>query len=1269
MRILFTLFLAVGICAFLPAQSSKDATIPITATVSFLPNSIRLDWPNPEAADLLIIRRTKGQTGAQWIQRLNVTASTLTTYTDNNVVAGQTYEYAMQRLSADSLYSFGYAHVAMRPNAPDSRGNILVIVDSTTADAIGVELVRMKNDMRGDGWIATPYKIGPSATVASVKQKIVDEYNADPQNMKAVLLIGDVPIPYSGDANWDGHPDHAGAWPADSYYADVNGVWTDTDINDVSPSRAANVNVPGDGKFDQSFIPTPVELQVGRIDFRKINAPAFGEPDAIGLIKRYLDKDHAWRTGAYKVQNKALVDDNFGYFGGEAFASNGYRNAYPLVGEANVEDADFFDNTNPGSYLLGYGCGGGWYQGASGVGSSDNFATDTVNIVFANLFGSYFGDWDYESNPFMPAALASRGGILTCSWAGRPYWFNQALASGETIGYCHKETQNAAYNNGFIATFGESGAHTALLGDPTLRAHVVDPPQSVLATPKCDKVEITWTASDQQVEGYHVYRSASNDGPYTRLSVNPVVGTAFVDNNPVPGDLYYQVRAIQLQSSPGGGVYFNNSVGPIVATHFVVGTAPVISLQDLELNCTNTSVNLEVNADQTVVNWSWTGPNGFTSSDTMPSVNNPGNYSVVVTAENGCTAEGSLFVSQNSIAPVASVISSNALTCTNQTTSLTVSSVAQLTPGAFIWSNGETTDSIQVNIPGVYTVTVTSSQNGCTATAQTVVTQNTIPPAIDLPASVTYTCANPCVTLPLSNQNQYDYYLEQDLVPAGEPLVFCTTNLYSLLVVDQQNGCSTDWQIDVTGNITAPDASIGGLLEISCDHPTVQLMGSSNGANVTFTWDGPGINPGNIHQQSPTVGVVGVYTLTVTDDENGCSSTAVASVTANVDVPVAVASGGLITCTNPLVELSSAGSSTGPDYSYSWTGPGGFSSNEANPQTSFAGSYVLTVSNTAGCMSTATAEVTEDTQLPHLMNTIGNLDCNHNCIYLTWAPMSPGFLVEPDTICAPGVYDIVLSNSNNGCSQTVTITISDTPPLTGAFEPEFLDCDGTITVTVDAMGGMPPYSYNWSNGSTLNSALYLLNGTPIFVKITDAAGCTWDSDTLNVVAPPPLSVVPVIQNESAPGASNGSISLQITGGVSPSVFQWSNGANTQNISGLTGGNYTVTITDAATGCTAEYTFTVSTTSGIFEANANLSTVELSPNPTSGMANLIVTARQSTTCMVRVHDPLGRLILEKTGQESNSWNFLLDMSQQAAGVYQVSVLSGNETLVRRLVVAR
>jgi len=720
MRLLSTFLLFFLAFNALQAQSSKDVTVPLSASITVGPASVTLNWPNPGSAGLLVRRRTKGQGGTAWQDVLNVSNSNLTTVTDNNVTAGQIYEYSILRIIS-GLSAYGYAHVAINANTVDSRGKILIFVDSTNADALGVELVRMKNDMRGDGWWPIAFHTGPSSTVQSIKNQIVTSYNEDPANVKAVLLLGNIPVPYSGNTAWDGHPDHQGAWPSDAYYADVNGNWTDATVNNITPSRSINHNIPGDGKFDPSYMPSTAELQIGRVDFSNINAVAFGVADQVGLMKRYLDKNHRWRIGDYAVENKALVDDNFGYFSGEAFGSNGYRNAYPLVGEANVFGGpgyDFFDDTNPQSYLLGYGCGGGNYNGAGGVGSSSNFATDSINIVFSNLFGSYFGDWDYESDPFMPSALASRGGILTCSWAGRPHWFNQALASGETIGYCNRETTNAQFNSAYPASFGKGGVHTALLGDPTLRAHILKPATDLkLSNLNCQSVDLNWTASADSVTGYHIYRALSQDGPYTRLTTNPIVGTNYTDNLPIQGTLFYQVRAIRNATAPGGGVYMNNAVGAI---KFIEFRLPPTATIDPHFEGCNGLFTVCVDASGGTPPYTYLWSNGDTVVCT--SYDAPVVLSLRIYDADGCTFLISDF---NLSSPPDIALSFNVTneTAPNANNGSIILSVTGGNGGySYSWSNGATNKNLAGLAGGTYTVTVTDAL-GCTSTSS--VTINT----------------------------------------------------------------------------------------------------------------------------------------------------------------------------------------------------------------------------------------------------------------------------------------------------------------------------------------------------------------------------------------------------------------------------------------------------------------------------------------------------------------------------------------------------------------
>ena len=94
---------------------------------------------------------------------------------------------------------------------------------------------------------------------------------------------------------------------------------------------------------------------------------------------------------------------------------------------------DWFSTLATQSYLWGYGCGGGSFTGAGGVGSTADFAATDTQVVFTMLFGSYFGDWDTTDN-FLRAPLATSTYGLSDAWAGRPAWYFHPMGLGETLG-------------------------------------------------------------------------------------------------------------------------------------------------------------------------------------------------------------------------------------------------------------------------------------------------------------------------------------------------------------------------------------------------------------------------------------------------------------------------------------------------------------------------------------------------------------------------------------------------------------------------------------------------------------------------------------------------------------------------------------------------------------------------------------------------------------------------------------------------------------------
>ena len=409
------------------AQNAIDCAVQIGAQIQLSPPTITLSWVGNATTNQYNLYR-KLKTGTAWGTQIAVLTGTTNQYIDNTVLAGESYEYKVIR-SGNTYSGWGYINAGMEVPETADRGKLILMIDSAFVTSLAPEIKRLQNDLEGDGWNVITHYVLNVGTVTHVRSLIIADYNLDPVNTKALFIFGHVPVPYSGNINPDGHPDHLGAWPTDSYYGDVNGVWTDISVNSTTVSPARTQNVPGDGKFDQSVIPSNIDLQVGRVDFRDMPTFTLTEQQ---LLKNYLDKDHDYRFKVWTVSKQAVVDDNFGYMNGEAFAASGWNNFAGLVGSSSVTAADYFTSmTGTTSCLWSYGTGGGSYTSAGGIGNTSDFAVGNLQGVFTMLFGSYFGDWDVQ-NSFLRAPLA-QGKILTNVWSGRPHVQFHHMALGETI--------------------------------------------------------------------------------------------------------------------------------------------------------------------------------------------------------------------------------------------------------------------------------------------------------------------------------------------------------------------------------------------------------------------------------------------------------------------------------------------------------------------------------------------------------------------------------------------------------------------------------------------------------------------------------------------------------------------------------------------------------------------------------------------------------------------------------------------------------------------
>lgn len=791
MRIAFYLscFLSWAFAAH--AQFTKDKAVPIHITVQTAPPSVHLEWLTPTAIhDVVLWRREKED--HNWQTLLQTTLSIVHTYTDTTVELGKTYEYRLRRAHNGNIVAYGYATVPVEAPAEHQRGLVSVFVEAALEAPLTAEFERLRRDMAGDGWSVHWHSVQPDDDIYDIKAQLIADH--DSTQLHTALLFGDIPVPYSGLFAWDGHPDHGGAWPADTWYADLDTVWSDSTVDFTGSSRPQNINVPGDGKFDPYFLPSPLEVAIGRVDFSNLSEATFGTP-LVELYRRYLDKNHRWRNGQYQVQQRVLIDDNFGYFNGEAFAANGWRNGYPLVGVENVLDGDFFTSTDTSSYLMAYGCGAGSYTSAAGVGTSTQFATDSLPVVFTMLFGSYHGDWDYSPNPFMPSALASKGGILSCSWAGRPHWFYHPLAAGKTLGFCTLVTQNSCFDSGYFSSVGSCGTHVSLLGDPTLRAQVVQPPAKLEATTVCNDIVLTWEAPSQaDVLGYHVYRSQNADGPYELLNDEPVPSAPFTDNDPPSGTVYYQVRALVLEQTPSGR-FFNTSTGIITEIEFSPVVPPTANPIATAITCRDTVAMLMAHPTAPGYKVSWEGPEGFFSSDENTITDLPGLYTLtLIDPATGCASTYEVAVEVDTVPPPLQV-SDVALTCAQASISFDCPLFFDC---KLIGPNGDVLPlPALIDEGGIYTLQVTHPLNGCSTIDAFEVSVDTLPADVLILGDTVLLCSTGVLQAVSSDSSAFFWWEGPGIVsPVDAVQIISEPGVYSVTATDAK-GCVSVASVEV----------------------------------------------------------------------------------------------------------------------------------------------------------------------------------------------------------------------------------------------------------------------------------------------------------------------------------------------------------------------------------------------------------------------------------------------------------------------------------------
>jgi hypothetical protein len=538
------------------------------------------------------------------------------------------------------------------------------------------------------------------------------------------------------------------------------------------------------------------------------------------------------------------------------------------------------------------------------------------------------------------------------------------------------------------------------------------------------------------------------------------------------------------------------------------------------------------------------------------------------------------------------IANSTDITCTNAISQLSANITGTAFNPVFEWSGpngfnvmGQTATTTMM---GTYTVTVTDTLNGCSASNSTTVQTDNSLPDVDAGPAKMITCDSTSVTLIGSSTTPgvtFTWTRNSIVVGNTPSIVVSQTGIYALTVLNPVSGCSaTDFTVVLPDSVPiSVTASNNGPLD--CRTTVVTLTATSANA-VSFRWSGPGLPLFN--GQTLTTTTAGTYTVIATNS-SGCSDTATTVVVQDNTPPViSVTNDGPITCANPttVARVTAPLGST-----FLWTGPTGPISTADTALITVAGSYLVTVTGPNGCINQGFTVVTQNTVLPLVAATNnGPITCTQNSVTLT-ATGTPGVIYTwrdqnnipvgtgPQiTVNTPGRY-FVTASLPTGCEATdsTDVGVDQNTPTVVASNNGPLTCTQT-TVNLSASGSTG-LTYVWTLGGTVvgTGALITL-ATPGTYDVTATApnGCDITSST--VVVRDTASPVVNITGGGTITCNQSTVTLTASGSASVN-YLWSGpapvgGATTAQVTATQAGAYSVLATSTINGCTAQANTTV-----------------------------------------------------------------------------------------------
>ena len=578
---------------------------------------------------------------------------------------------------------------------------------------------------------------------------------------------------------------------------------------------------------------------------------------------------------------------------------------------------------------------------------------------------------------------------------------------------------------------------------------------------------------------------------------------------------------------PAGGACtqgLNNGQGYLTITYVAgIGTATATNAGPY---CVGATIQLNATGTGT---YSWTGPNGFTSTLQNPTIPNSttanaGVYNLTVTAT-GCTATATTTVVVNTV-PTVNAGPDQSICQGNQVT-LTATGAT-----SYSWNNAIPNGVPFTQSVGTVNYTVTGTIGACSATDQVAVTVNALP-TVNAGPDVAI-CNSSTVTLTATTSFTQAFSWNNGVLN-GVPFSPTTTTTYTLTGTSPAGCLATD---QVIVSVNALPFVGAGADQTVCAGTAVTLSGS--GAN-TYSWNN-GVNNGVAFTPVATA----TYTVTGTA-ANGCTNTDQVLVTVNALPPVNAGQDQTI-CLGAAVTLTGSGAIT-----YSWNN--GITNGVAfNPTTT--STYILTGTDANNCVNTDQVLVTINT-LPPVNAGTDQTVCFGTTVTLTgsgaatytWnTGVTNGIAFTPATTAT---YTVT-GTDGNGCVNTDQVVVNvNALPLVNAGADQTV-CYGT-SVTLSGSGAT---TYNWNNSVTNGVPFTPASTATYTVTGTNGNGCiNTDQVVVNVNALPLVNAG--VDQTVCIGAS---VTLLGSGAVN---YSWNNGVvNAVAFIPSATATYTVTGTDA-----------------------------------------------------------------------------------------------------------